>query len=416
MFKLPQGLKILPSTRTCCGIFLRPRGPATSAFLRIPAQTISNPARQFSATHSWCGPRYVRFNVDQEHPFNVRKWDLGTRIVAAVVVGGGVYYVTQSLLPIYLFAICVRSLEKVPETGRWRFMDVNPKIEAKLAKVSYEELLSEYQGKILPEHHPLTRHVRRVVSRILEASNLGTLAFEKPGYLVTTGPSDDLWSTSTQTADTPPGAGGRVWNLLVVNDDRMVNAMASYGNIVVFTGILPIAKDEQGLAAILGHEIGHVVLRHNSERYSSMKVLLALATLLEIAGLDFGFARLLTSLLYDLPNSRTQELEGKLATVHADHVGLKLASRACFDPRAAPEMFTRLGKLEQSKGGIQIGFISTHPPSRQRVQQLEELLPEAYAIQAASPECGAIQDSLAAFRDTFARDSWRAADENVVWT
>lgn len=123
------------------------------------------------------------------------------------------------------------------------------------------------------------------------------------------------------------------------------------GNVVVFTGILPICRDEDGLAAVLGHgsfhflslpfphvyslpvahaEIGHVVARHNSERYSSMKVLLALSYLLDAAGLDFGVARLLTTFLLDLPNSRTQERE-------ADAIGLRLSAKACFRPDAAPE-------------------------------------------------------------------------------
>ncbi len=52
------------------------------------------------------------------------------------------------------------------------------------------------------------------------------------------------------------------------------------------------------------------VARHNSERYSSAKVFIAVAYLLEVVGLDFGLARILTTLLLDLPNSRTQELEG----------------------------------------------------------------------------------------------------------
>jgi len=103
------------------------------------------------------------------------------------------------------------------------------------------------------------------------------------------------------------------------------------GNIVVFTGIIPVAKDEDGLAAVLGHglsstsvrlgsalsygtEIAHVVARHNAERYSSAKVLLAFATLLEALGLDYGISRLLTTFLLDLPNSRKQELEGPHVT------------------------------------------------------------------------------------------------------
>lgn len=91
---------------------------------------------------------------------------------------------------------------------------------------------------------------------------------------------------------------------------------------------MPIAKDEDGLAAVIGHgtsfiysslgiylpestEIGHVVARHNAERYSSVKVLLAVATVLQAAfSIDFGISQFLTTLLLELPNSRTQELEG----------------------------------------------------------------------------------------------------------
>ena len=85
------------------------------------------------------------------------------------------------------------SLEQVPETGRWRFMDVSPKFEAavrallvpavytrltyihQLWEASYDELSREYRGKLLPPTHIVTQHVHRVVSRILEANDLGTL-------------------------------------------------------------------------------------------------------------------------------------------------------------------------------------------------------------------------------------------------
>lgn len=64
-----------------------------------------------------------------------------------------------------------------------------------------------------------------------------------------------------RTEDVAPGVGGRQWELLVVNDDKIVNAAASYGNVVVFTGILPVAKDEQGLAAVLGHGVCYSLYR-----------------------------------------------------------------------------------------------------------------------------------------------------------
>jgi len=226
----------------------------------------------------------------------------------------------------------------------------------------------------------------------LEANNLGVLKSSGPP------PKSGIWTPEDdfgRTEDIAPGVGGREWELIVVNDDKIANAATTYGNIIVFTGILPIAKDEQGLAAILGHEIGHTVARHQSERYSSAKIFIGVAWLLEIAGLDFGFSRLLTTLLLDLPNSRAQEYE-------ADEIGLKISAKACYDPGAAPQMFERLGKLEKSMGVGNLSFLYTHPTSEKRIQRLEGLLPSAYAIQGESPECAGMQDSISAFRNAFA--------------
>jgi len=272
-------------------------------------------------------------------------------------------------------------------------MDASPKFETRMAKESYEDLLKEFRGKILPPDHLLTQAVRQIVTRILEASNLGSLKAE-PTFNQPAGTSiEDLWHADAQTREEPvPGSGGREWRLLVVNDPKMINAMAAFGNIVVFTGIIPVAKDEDGLAAILGHEIAHVVARHNAERYSSMKVLIAFATLLEVLGLDVGVARVLTTFLLDLPNSRTQELE-------ADAIGLKLSAKACYNPEAAPEMFNRMGQLEKAQGKrLNVDFLYTHPTSDNRVKMLEDLIPEARSIQANSSMCIGMQDQFESFQ------------------
>ncbi|KAI0357145.1 hypothetical protein OH77DRAFT_1422673 [Trametes cingulata] len=268
-------------------------------------------------------------------------------------------------------------------------MDISPKYEATLAEVAHQELLQQFKGKVLPPHHPLTRHIRRVVTRILEANNLGTL--EAPEVHSRLLPAADVWSAS-EVDRVRPEVGGREWHLFVVNDDSVVNAMASFGDIVVFTGILPVAKDENGLAAVLGHEIGHAVARHASERYSSMKVFILLAMLIDLLG--FPLSGFLARVLYDLPNSRAQELE-------ADKIGLRLSARACFDPQAVPEMFKRLGRLEAAHSSGRIDFLATHPASEKRSKLLQEMLPEAYAVQAASPMCGATADHMAQFRDTW---------------
>ncbi|KAI0822120.1 peptidase family M48-domain-containing protein [Trametes gibbosa] len=354
----------------------RPRSPAQLARSRV---LLVRPYSGFPR-----GPqRYVRFGESggssgggPSNPWDMSKWDRQTKILAGVSTVVVVYYVSH--------------LERVPETGRWRFMDISPKYEAMLADAAHQELLQEFKGKILPPNHPLSRHIRRVVERILEANGLGTLkAPEVAGTQVR--PSADVWSAVDPDL-IPPEVGGKEWHLFVVNDDSVVNAMASFGNIIVFTGILPVAKDENGLAGILGHEIGHAVARHASERYSGIKVFLFLAVLLDLIGIPFS--SFLTQVLYDLPNSRKQEYE-------ADKIGLRLSSRACFDPEAIPQVFSRLGKLERAMSGVHIDFLTTHPASDKRSQVLREMLPEAYAAQAASPMCGQTADHMAQFRDTW---------------
>ncbi|KAI0052798.1 hypothetical protein FA95DRAFT_1553068 [Auriscalpium vulgare] len=306
----------------------------------------------------------------------------------------------QVIVPVVLGSVVlyyVLHLEKVPETGRWRFMDTSEKTEAALWESSYGALIEEYRGKILPPNHPLTVHVHDVASRILSANHLGTLQAADPRGKPTrrdvfgseaTPEMSDAWDPDGKTQ----AGKQKVWNLFVVDDKSVVNAMAAPGSIVVFTGILPVARDKDGLAAVLAHEVGHVVLRHSVENLSSMKVLFGLAFLLQFLGFPDLMTSVVTTYIMELPNSRTKELE-------ADTIGLKLASRACFNPNSAPEMFQRLGAMEGS-GGFE--FIRTHPSSDKRVKALQRQLPEAYDVQAASSDCGGMADQFGAFRETFA--------------
>lgn len=127
-------------------------------------------------------------------------------------------------------------------------MDVSPKFETKvrlergptmsrateiscqMAKASHEQLLQEFRGKILPPNHPLTQAVREVVTKILEASNLGSLKSEPTFIQQTDASIEDLWHADLQKGEEPvPGSGGREWRLMVVDDPKVVNAMASFG-------------------------------------------------------------------------------------------------------------------------------------------------------------------------------------------
>jgi Zn-dependent protease with chaperone function len=89
--------------------------------------------------------------------------------------------------------------------------------------------------------------------------------------------------------------------------------ISSRGKVFVYTGILPICKDEDGLAAVLGHEIAHVVAHHPAERMSNSFITLgavfALSFLFDVSG---QLSSMLLNLMYNLPNSRTQEVRSDI--------------------------------------------------------------------------------------------------------
>lgn len=84
----------------------------------------------------------------------------------------------------------------------------------------------------------------------------------------------------------------------MIDDKKTKNAFVlPGGKIFVFTGILPVCANEDGLASVMGHEVAHQVARHSAERMSSLKVLTVLGFALEAVGLDIGISRLLLTFL-----------------------------------------------------------------------------------------------------------------------
>ncbi|KAL5512414.1 hypothetical protein ACEPAG_3406 [Sanghuangporus baumii] len=332
---------------------------------------------------------------EQAEPSLWSQVDPRAQLAAFLLVLAALYYVSH--------------LERVPETGRWRFMAVSEEVEVQLQDDQYKDLLKEFRGRILSPEHPLTRQIEIVVSTILEANGLGSLSSTYPESLNQKvinglGPDVEIWNpdaSQTETDlvtddssafDTYDTKNRRKWNLLVVADDNVVNAMVVNGNIVIFTGILPVAHDIDGLAAVLSHEIAHVVARHLSEKLSARVLIEGLFYALRFLGFDVGLGPIVVDFLYHLPNSRAMELE-------ADKIGLQLAARACFDPRGSVSMQTRLAKLEsQHSSRLNLSFLQTHPAGVTRVKLLKDALPEAFALRAASSACAQLEDDFDAFR------------------
>jgi predicted Zn-dependent protease len=141
------------------------------------------------------------------------------------------------------------------------------------------------------------------------------------------------------------------------------------GKMAVYTGILPVTKDETGLAVVMAHEIGHAIARHGTERVSlEMGPNIAIELL---GGENKALYSTATQLAVSLPWGRKQELE-------ADEIGLIYMARAGYDPRQAVEFWKRMAA--QSKGGAPPEFLSTHPSDATRIEQLEDLLPKAMKV------------------------------------
>ncbi len=160
------------------------------------------------------------------------------------------------------------------------------------------------------------------------------------------------------------------------------------GKVAVYTGILPIVQNENGLAVVMGHEIAHAIARHGAERMAQQK-LVQLGTLaVGVASADMDprkraavMGALGVGAQYGilLPFSREHESE-------ADYMGLVYVARACYDPAEAPRLWER---MSASSKGAPAEFMSTHPSNATRIHQFQTWMPEAQEVRAKS--CGSGQ-------------------------
>jgi metalloendopeptidase OMA1, mitochondrial len=219
-------------------------------------------------------------------------------------------------------------------------MLVPPEAEADLGRQAFQQIMNE--TPVAPDRR-LHEYVTRVGERIVRASN----------------------------------SPYRDWQFVVFESEQ-ANAFALPGGRVgVFTGMLEVAADEDQLATVLGHEVGHVNARHGAERMVT-EHLIALGLRLVASLLALGDVQIPPDLLVALgasaaelgivrPFSRSQELE-------ADALGLDYMADAGYEPTAAIEFWRRMQRL--SGAGGQPDFLATHPSSARRIEELLERLPE----------------------------------------
>lgn len=237
--------------------------------------------------------------------------------------------------------LAVAACETVPVTGRSQLLLVSEGEETKMGLDAYQGILQKSKISSDPK---LNEQVTRVGQRIAAAT-------DRKDYQ---------------------------WEFKVLDDPQANAFCLPGGKVAVYTGILPITRDDAGLAAVLGHEVSHAIARHGGERMSQEMLVQSglAATQAALARNDPLIVQSVTALLgagasvgLILPFSRGQESE-------ADHLGLIYMAKAGYHPIAARDLWIRMG--EASKGGsAPPAFLSTHPSAATRVTQIEGWMPEA---------------------------------------
>ncbi|WP_434035944.1 M48 family metallopeptidase [Formosa sp. 4Alg 33] len=166
---------------------------------------------------------------------------------------------------------------------------------------------------------------------------------------------------------------GYKWEYHLIEDDQKNAWCMPGGKIVFYTGILPVAQSDAGIAAIMGHEVAHALANHGQQRMSAAYIQQGIAIAGNVAITDeqsrdmfnqyYGIGSNVGAML---PFSRSHESE-------ADRIGIVLMALAGYNPEAAPALWTRM----ESSGTPEI--LSTHPANASRISSLTSLVPSAKA-------------------------------------
>ncbi|KAI1331878.1 peptidase family M48-domain-containing protein [Xylariaceae sp. FL0255] len=309
-----------------------PRAPITLAFSRPFTQTSRRP-------NNWRDPRRQpprdpHEELSRARPLIASKGISRTlrspsfHTVIVLAVGGATVF--------YFW-----NIETVPVSGRRRFNCFDEEMVEKAtdAQVKHLEWEVERQGgHFLSDADPRTRMVKRVLTRLIPYSGMAD-------------------------AD---------WEVRIIEDPKTANAFVlPGGKVFVFSGLIPIARNEHGLAAVLGHEIAHNLAQHVGERMSSqigINILLY-TTIFLTGGLVMPlFGGNILDLLLSKPMGRRQESE-------ADYIGLMMMAEACYDPREAFYFWQRMERMHE--GNEPPEWLSTHPSNNNRMEKIKEWMPKA---------------------------------------
>ncbi|MFT4590419.1 MAG: putative Zn-dependent protease [Candidatus Binatia bacterium] len=246
-----------------------------------------------------------------------------------------------SVVFIVLAAPVLTGCYTVPETGRRDLMLYSPEAEMKMGFSEFDRMKSESKINKDPKINAMVTSVGKRIAAVAELPNA------QWEFVVFENPSPNAFCL--------PG-----------------------GKIGIHTGILPITKNEAGLATVMGHEVAHAVARHGGSRMSK-------GIFRNVGGQIVG---LLTSQRSQMAQKWSQTAYGVGSDLgmkaysrshesEADKIGLWYMARAGFDPQEAVYFWQRFAEYNRSAGGDTAWFLRTHPLDEKRVENLQALMPEA---------------------------------------
>ena len=240
---------------------------------------------------------------------------------------------------VLLVAACATS-----PTGRKQLMLVSEEQAISSSRQAYAQEMGKYQkeGKLVTDPGVLKR-VNVITGRLVAQA-------------VKMRPDSSKW----------------LWSVQVIDDPKTVNAWCmAGGRMALYTGlIIKVDPTDDELAQVMGHEIAHALANHTAERMSTAMAanagILAAGILSDKPGQAMAVTAAAATVAIKLPNSRTAENE-------ADQIGIELAARAGYDPRAAVTLWQKMGKVG---GSAPPEFLSTHPSDATRQNRLSALAPK----------------------------------------
>lgn len=243
-----------------------------------------------------------------------------------------------------------------PYTGESAHYGATPEEEVQLGAQAFQEVIGDAnsQGALLPpntaESQGVTEIAKRLIARVPQVS--AELAAQ-------------------HGVDAPTDYQSFEWSVAVINSQEANAFCLPGGKMAVYTGLLPITKNDNALAVVMGHEIAHALLRHGSQRMAQQKLVQMGQMAAGVSGIDPSVMSAIgAGVQYGviLPYGRNHETQ-------ADEVGLMLAAAACYDPEEAVPLWERMSEL--GGGARPPEFASTHPDPANRIQHLQALMPRA---------------------------------------